>query len=230
MRAAYARAFIQDEFKKSKAASDSLYKYVLEKYPNTEYAKQAERNLGMRPTVQTDEDAAHRLFLEAEALRFGGADLAAAVIPAYAKVVAAYPATRESARAQFAIAMLYEDLAFGEGKLPGGLDSAKAAYIALREGYPESPYYPIADAKLEAAGIKRGAAGTPPGTSAPAPGAAAPASQAAPSGGASSDPAAVPSQAPHGRSAPTPSDTSSSSAPDNPREELETDYDNVEQY
>jgi outer membrane protein assembly factor BamD (BamD/ComL family) len=231
MRAAYARAFIQDEFRKSKGASDSLYRYVLEKYPNTEYAKQAERNLGMRPTVQTDEDAAHRLFLEAEAQRFAGADLAATVIPAYARVVSAYPATREAARAQFAIAMLYEDLAFGEGRLPGGLDSAKAAYIALREGYPESPYTPIAAAKLDAAGIKPGIKpGVKPGASTPSPGGA-PASPSAPAAkDAGPDTAAAPSQVPHGRSVPAPPDTASPSTPDNPREELETDYDNVEQY
>jgi tetratricopeptide (TPR) repeat protein len=44
MRAAYARAFIQEEFKHSKPTGDSLYQFVLEKFPNTDYAKQAERN------------------------------------------------------------------------------------------------------------------------------------------------------------------------------------------
>jgi tetratricopeptide (TPR) repeat protein len=154
MRAAYARAFIQEEFKGKKTAGDSLYRYVLEKYPNTEYAKQAERNLGLKPTVQTREDEAHKLFLEAEAARFGGHDPKTEVIPAYAKVVSGYPETREAARAEFAIAMLYEQMAQGEEKIPGSQDSAVAAYQVLRERYARSPQGEVAEAKLSAAGIK----------------------------------------------------------------------------
>ncbi len=238
MRAAYARAFIQDEFKKSKPAGDSLYRYVLEKYPNTEYAKQAERNLGLKPTVQTEEDIAHKLFLEAEALRFGGSDLAGEVIPAYARVVSAHPRTCEAARAQFAIAMLYEGLSFGEEKLAGGLDSAKSAFSAVREGYPGTPWFNVADAKLNAAGIKPGPKPAAPANPAPAtPGApAAPGAPGTP--GADAGPATAPG-APH-TSAPSPqpsqdagtapADTASPASEDRPREELETDYDNVEQY
>lgn len=236
MRAAYARAFIQDEFKKSKPAGDSLYRYVLERYPNTEYAKQAERNLGLKPTVQTDEDAAHKLFLEAEALRFGGSDLAAEVIPAYAKVVSAYPRTREAARAQFAIAMLYENLAAGEEKVAGSLDSAKNAYSALREDYPGTPYHPIAGSKLEAAGIKPG-----PRVPQPAPSsgkgpdagekAAAPvAAPAAPATTESRTPPPAPPAAAETQGGGTAPDASSPASEDRPKEELETDYDNIEQY
>lgn len=238
MRAAYARAFIQEEFKKSKPAGDSLYKYVLERYPNTEYAKQAERNLGLKPTVQTDEDAAHKLFLEAEALRFGGSDLAGAVIPAYAKVVAAFPSTREAARAQFAIAMLYEGIASGEEKVAGSLDSAKSAYVAVRERYPGTPYYPIADAKLNAAGIKPGPKPAPESAQPPAPGgpptSGGPASPGAPPAGAPATPAPTGTPAPEtpanqdtGKAA---ADTSSPASEDRPKEELETDYENVDQY
>lgn len=251
MRAAYARAFIQDEFKKSKPSGDSLYRYVLERYPNTEYAKQAERNLGLKPTVQTEEDQAHKLFLEAEALRYGGSDLGTAVIPAYAKVVASHPRTREAARAQFAIAMLYEGLAAGEEKVAGSLDSAKQAYVALRESYSGTPYHPIAAAKLDAAGIKPAPrAPTPaPGKvpeagSKPADPAAAsvpstpstPATSATPAAPASNDsriPAAAAPPAPAtpdaGRSA-SPPDTATPGSEDRPKEELETDYENVDQY
>ena len=162
MRAAYARAFIQEEFKGHKPAGDSLYRYVLEKYPNTEYAKQAERNLGLKPTVETREDQAHKLFLAAEAARFGGHDLRAEVIPAYAKVAKEYPESREAARAQFAIAMLYEQMAQGEEKAPGSVDSAVAAYQVLRERYARLPQGEAAEAKLTASGIK-------PRSAAPAP-------------------------------------------------------------
>ena len=181
MRAAYARAFIQDEFKQSKTVSDSLYRYVLDNYPNTEYAKQAERNLGMKPSVQTDEDNAHRLFLEAEAARFSGGDLGAAVIPAYAKVVEGYGSTREAAKAQFVIAMLYEQMANGEEKVAGSLDSAISAHQTTRELYPQTPYGMASDTKLAAANIKpRSKAPSPlSAPAAPAPAAPAPAAPAA---------------------------------------------------
>jgi hypothetical protein len=209
MRAAYARAFIQDEFKGKKPISDSLYRYVLEKYPNSEYAKQAERNLGLKPTVQTREDLAHQLFLEAEAARFGGHDLKSEVIPAYAKVANEYPETREAARAEFAIAMSYEQMSQGEEKVPGSLDSAVAAYQVLRERYARSPQGEVAQAKLSAAGIKppvhaaaAPAAGRTPDAKAPgaaptpgAPAATAPA--ATPAVPVSTAPASAPAQA-HG--------------------------------
>jgi len=257
MRAAYARAFIQDEFKGKKPISDSLYRYVLEKYPNTEYAKQAERNLGLKPSVQTREDLAHQLFLDAEAARYGGHDLKSEVIPAYAKVVGEYPETREAARAEFAIAMLYEQMSQGEEKVPGSRDSAVAAYQILRERYARSPQGEVAQAKLSAAGIKppvrapaaNAAAPTPtakaPGASPAAPGATTPASPAAPA-----SPVSAPAQAhggppapnagqanphetastPEPTPAPVASDTASAAPEGKTKEILDNGYENVDQY
>lgn len=222
MRAAYARAFIREEFKKEKPTGDSLYRYVMEKYPNTEYAKQAEKNIGLKPTVETDEDKAHKLFLEAEAARFGGTGLAA-VVPAYRKVVEQFPKTREAAKAQFVIAMLFNDAAFGEEKVPGALDSAKTAFVALRDRYPHSPYFPSADAKLTAAGIKPG----------PPPASGKPADKA---------PGAAPAKAPnengereeieseHPEPAPAATDSTSEVPEGKHKEEMEKDYENVDQY
>ena len=138
----------------SKPVGDSLYRYVLERYPNTEYAKQAERNLGLKPTVQTEEDLAHKLFLDAEAARFGGGDIRSAVIPAYAKVVSAHPGTHEAAKAEFVIAMLYEENAHGDEKVAGSLDSAIDAFQTVRERYAGTPYGSVAETKLASAGIK----------------------------------------------------------------------------
>ncbi len=153
VRAAYARAFIHEEFKDSKARADSLYLYVLENYPGTEYAKQAEVNMGLAPTVRTDEDQAHELFLQAEKLRFDGEDPFTTAIPAYRRVVAAYPRTRAAARAQLNVAMLYESAASTGEQTSTHLDSAKAAYIDLRDRHPSTPYGSLARAKLQAAGI-----------------------------------------------------------------------------
>ena len=68
LRASYARAFIYDEFKHDPDQAEILYKEIIEKYPNTEYAKQAQVNLGMRVTVKTNEDLAYERFLKAESL------------------------------------------------------------------------------------------------------------------------------------------------------------------
>lgn len=220
MRAAYARAFIQEEFKENKAVGDSLYRYVLEKYPNTEYARQAERNLGLKPTVETREDKAHRLFLEAEAARFEGRDPAGEVIPAYARVVSEYGETRAAAKAEFVVAMLYERLAGGEEPLPGGRDSAIMAYEVLRSRYPRTPQGEVAIAKLTAAGIKSAPAGSaaspaPTGT-APAAGAASATNAQAPAVPASSatpSPAAPASAAPSAPPVNAPGATPSPPAP-----------------
>ncbi len=154
LKAAYARAYITDEFKKDKNKSDSLYKWVIENYPGTDYAKQAEYNMGAVPSIETDEDKAHKLFLEAEELNFNGYDLKEQVIPAFEKVIAEYPQTKEAAKAQFVIAMLYErDAENGEDY---SLYQAKLAHQKLRQQYPKSDYYSLSNEKLIQAGIRPG--------------------------------------------------------------------------
>jgi hypothetical protein len=158
LRAAYARAFIQEEFLLDKAKSDSLYRFVLDSFPGTDWAKQAEKNLGLKPTVETREDQAHAKFLAAEELRFAGEDFQATVIPAYREVAALYPGSRHAAKALFVVAMLGENLAQREPPAEGALDSAKAAYRELAERYPGTPYARIAGDKLSAAGASAPAA------------------------------------------------------------------------
>ncbi len=214
MRAAYARAFITDEFKHDSASADSLYRYVLAKYPNTEYAKQAERNLGLRAGVKTDEDRAHQLFLAAEALRFDGEPVRV-VIPAYKKVVEDYENTREAAKAQFVIAMLYEKPGYGLEREPNGLDSAKSAYLAIREHYFGTPYYAIADAKLTAAGVKqRGSKKA--SVTAPA--------KAGASAVTPEKPAVSPETPPESSNTVPAVDSTASQPDENPVEKLENDY------
>ncbi len=247
MRAAYARAFIQEEFKHSKPTGDSLYQFVLNKFPSTEYAKQAERNLGLKATVQTEEDLAHKIFLEAEALRFGGGDLIATVVPAYAKVVSVYGKTHEAAKAQFVIAMIYDQLNRGEEKVVGSRDSAVNAYSLVREHYPQTPYFTMADAKLAAAGIQ-----SRPKTVQPKPGTpavAAPVNGTVPAGTGSATGGVPPIQGKpnpnsehyghgysgEGGSHPSPESTpvvdSSTIVPEGKtKEELDNGYDNVDQY
>lgn len=152
LRAAYARAYIQEEYKQDKSKADSLYRLILERYPATVYAQQAERNLGLKPSVQTPEDSAHAVFLEAEKLRFSGSDLTQQVMPAYAQVTALYPASQAAAKAQFVIAMLYEGAVEGQ-ESARNLDSAKVAHAVLRDAFPKSSYAPLSQAKLLTAGV-----------------------------------------------------------------------------
>jgi TolA-binding protein len=161
IRAAYARAYIHEEFKKNKPKADSLYHYVLEKFPNTEWAKQAEKNLGLPPTVLTDEDRAHALFLDAENLRFAGEDVSSKVVPAYRKVYGSYPRTREAAKALFVMGFLRDEQAHQTPPVKGSLDSAKVAYHNLRTNYASTVYGRIAAEKMEKVNITLDTTATP---------------------------------------------------------------------
>ncbi len=146
MRAAYARAFIENEFLEKK--SDSLYAYVINRFPGTEYAKQAEKNLGRKVETETREDKAHQLFLSAEQLWFGGFDLNNNVIPAYETVIDSFAKTEAAAKAAFVRAKLMERLLeLGDTTYR---DSAKMAYKKIISDYPKSLYKPIAEGKLTA--------------------------------------------------------------------------------
>jgi len=68
MRAAYAKAFIYDEMKHDPDTAEELYREIIEKYPNTDYAKQAQANLGMSVTMKTQEDLARDRYMAAESL------------------------------------------------------------------------------------------------------------------------------------------------------------------
>src|SRR5690606_32654266 len=68
------------------ARGQELYRAVLARYPATEWAKAAERNLGLPSTVRTPHDSARTLLLEAERRRFAGEPFAR-VRQAYQDVV-----------------------------------------------------------------------------------------------------------------------------------------------
>jgi len=239
-RAAYARAYIREEYLGEKQAADSLYRQVMERYPGTAFAQQAERNLGLKPTVQTAEDSAHALFLAAEKLRFGGAALDSQVIPAYAEVVAGHAYTASAAKAQFVIAMLYEGDTLAATGL-GEIDSAKAAYAKLRDDYPKSIYAPIAQAKLLAAGFTGKPVGASPQGAGQGMPPAADSTRSAPRDSLPANPplsgqGQKPSDMrgrPHvpDESPPSQPSADSSEAPDGKTKEiLEPDYDDVDQY
>ncbi len=141
-RAFFALAWLEEEAGNS-ARADSLYRVMLARWPGTEWAKRAEIELGLPSTVRTADDKARDLFLAAEALMVAGAP-PARVAPAYRRVIEEYPQSRIAPRAQYALAVLAERAAVAA---PGqeAADSAKAAYEAVRDAYPGTPYADAAD-------------------------------------------------------------------------------------
>jgi len=153
MRATYARAFIYDEFKKDPEKSEALYKEIIAKYPSSEYAKQAQVNLGMRITVKTRDDLAHERFLKAESLWIAAQaiplDQMGAVDSSYAKALVAYdsifqeyPDTRSGVQALFMKATIFE-------LDPAGRDSALYTYKELRTKYGNTLWGKAADLRMQ---------------------------------------------------------------------------------
>jgi tetratricopeptide (TPR) repeat protein len=152
-RAFYALAYIEENLPGNlaggKPRADSLYRVILARYPETEWAKQAEKNLGLPATVQTQDDKAHALFLAAEQKRLAGEDAATRVIPAYRQVVNIYPKSADAAQAQFVLAFLTEQVAVAKSDT-AALDSVRAAYAAVRDNYQGTDYAVVAGAWVQA--------------------------------------------------------------------------------
>ena len=144
MRAAYARAFIYDEFLHDPDTAEELYKEIIEKYPNTDYAKQAQTNLGMRVTMKTNEDIARERYMVAESLWTIASEMPVSkmelVDSAYATAFAAfdslykdYPHTQSGAQALYMKAVYFQ-------MQPERLDSAVMVYRDLRDNYSHTPW------------------------------------------------------------------------------------------
>lgn len=150
----YAQAYIYGEYLKQKVKSDSLYQKIIQTYPISEVAKQAERNLGATGIVSTNEDRAKALFVEAEDSLFAGFDLSKTVFPRYQKVIDTYPKSEHAAKAQYVLAMLSEDR-FKAGDSTAYVEAVRS-YQLLLKGYASSAYFPLAEAKLTAIQVKVG--------------------------------------------------------------------------
>ncbi|MCF0215239.1 MAG: tetratricopeptide repeat protein [Fibrobacteraceae bacterium] len=144
MRATYARAFIFDEYKNDPDKAEELYKEIIEKFPNTEYAKQAQANLGMRVTMQTDEDKAKERYLQAESLWTIASEMPLSKMEAVDSAYAAsfvlfdslyrdYPQTQAGVQALYMKAVYYQ-------MNPERQDSAGVAYRLLRDNHGSTPW------------------------------------------------------------------------------------------
>jgi len=144
LRATYAKAFIYDEFMHDPDAAEEIYKEIIEKYPDTEYGKQAQVNLGMRVTIKTREDIAKERYLEAESLWTAASEVPVdqmdLVDSAYNQAFAAFdsiyhefPETQSGAQSLYMKAIYFQ-------MNPERTDSAMAVYRLIREKYPQTPW------------------------------------------------------------------------------------------
>ena len=144
LRAIYAKAFIYDEFMHDPDAAEEIYKEIIEKYPDTEYAKQAQVNLGMRVTLKTSEDLAKERYMEAESLWTIAAEMPLdqmdSVDSAYARAFVKfdslyqdYPETQSGIQALYMKAIYFQ-------MNPERIDSATSTYKLLRDKYGRTPW------------------------------------------------------------------------------------------
>lgn len=158
-RAIYALAWLEEERYHNKTRADSLYRVLLARYPATEWAKQAEKNLGLPSTVLTTDDRAHLQFLEAERRRLAGEDLKARVWPAYQAVADSFPQSRDAAKALFVIAFTSEQSALAKSDT-SRVDAVRDAYAVVRDKFPGTPQAIAAESWINAVEAARGNAGT----------------------------------------------------------------------
>ncbi|MDR2581445.1 MAG: tetratricopeptide repeat protein [Fibromonadaceae bacterium] len=144
VRAAYTRAFIHDEFKKDTSKAYPIYRSIIENFPQTNYAKQAQRNMGLQVSIKTIEDLARDAFLKAEEAwleaqkipleNFQEVDLAYQnTIALYDSVISEFPKTETAIQAMFAKASILADEI-------GEIDDARVIFSELSREHGRTPW------------------------------------------------------------------------------------------
>jgi tetratricopeptide (TPR) repeat protein len=153
LRATYAKAFIYDEFKNDADAAEEIYLKIIKEHPDTEYAKQAQKNLGMRVTIKTKEDLAYERFLQAESLWFAAEALPLEEMDLvdsayrnamylYDSIYTEFPETRSGIQALFMKGIYYQ-------MNPNTKDSAAIVFKNLRTKHGDTPWGKEADKRLQ---------------------------------------------------------------------------------
>lgn len=140
MKALYAQAYLRETAKSDSASSDSLLRSLIQKYPGTDYAKQAQRNLGQEVTQLTYQDSAHLLFLKAESLQVVDSKSA---LPVLDSIILKFPKSSEAPRALWVKANLL-------GSEPATKELARQVLLKLQKDYLGSNYADVARLSLEA--------------------------------------------------------------------------------
>lgn len=152
LKATYAKAFIYDEFLHDPDAAEEIYKEIVEKYPDTEYGKQAQANLGMRVTLKTQEDLARDRYMVAESLWTVASEMPldqmelvdsayAHAFDSFDSLYQEYPETQSGVQALYMKAVYFR-------MNPERVDSVFAIYKVLRDKHGDSPWGKEAARKL----------------------------------------------------------------------------------
>ncbi|MER3523053.1 MAG: hypothetical protein C4326_03055 [Ignavibacteria bacterium] len=131
--------------------ADSLLRVIVERFPESEFADEARRVLGMPATVR-EEDTLALAYREAEGLiQQGDYTRALRRLQTIAKRDSSSP---YSAKAQYAIGWIYENV-------QPNLDSSIASYERLVKRFPRSPYSSAVQPKLAVVEAERQKKNTP---------------------------------------------------------------------
>jgi len=136
-RAAYANAFITGVIVGDTAQAKELWEKLIEEWPSTPYAQQAQRNLGLPVTVMTAEDSAHAAFLSAESLLVEEENpalldsLREGAVTKFLLIDSIWPATETAAQAIYTAARLEA--------LRGNSENARQLYIRLTKERTGTP-------------------------------------------------------------------------------------------
>ena len=132
--------------------SDSLYKVIVERFPDSEFAVESRRLLGLPPVKRT-RDVVGDSYSRGENLMMSGS--AEAAVDTFRLIARAYPASNWSSRALYAAGWLYENRLANQ-------DSAIAQYERLIRLYPATPYAIQVRPKIAEVELKRKGQSAPP--------------------------------------------------------------------
>lgn len=113
-----------------KAEADSLYKILVERFPDSEFGLEAARFLG-RPSAPKKVDGAGVQYARGE--KFLDAGDTQSAIDVFREVVKSYPSSPFASKAQYAVGWIFEEIK----QRP---DSALTNYQALMSKFPQSEY------------------------------------------------------------------------------------------
>ncbi len=139
-----AQIFSQDSTA-PRATADSLLREIIDRFPQSPFAAEAQRLLGLPVSTQAKDDA-EQMYLRGEELFVAGK--AAEAADAFKEVTRKNPSSPFAPRAHFAVGWIYENLR------PQS-DSALAYYQTLVSKYPTSPYVALVQPKLMAVQTER---------------------------------------------------------------------------
>lgn len=122
-----------------RARAAELYRTLIDTYPDSRYADEAKRILGLNPDPQ--KDPAENAYARAEALLLDGKVDTALV--SLQSLIEKYPQSPVVAKSKYAIGWIYENLKFNP-------DSALDFYQQVYKEFPNSPYAAAAKGKIPA--------------------------------------------------------------------------------